>query len=341
MGKRNPNGYGSVTHLKGHRSRPFMVRVTVYDDDGNHRQKAVGYAESREKAMLLLAEYNQNPWEIDRDSITLYGLYQKWLEVKCPFLGKANQGKLKAAFKYCKPCYGMKYRSIKSYHMQKCIDDCPRGYQTKSAIQTLFTHLDKFAFEIDVISKMYSQIITVRETAPVTKRTAFTKEQIDRMWEMSDDRNVQIILIYLYSGFRRDELLTMKKFQVDLQQKTFTGGEKTSSGKNRVVPIHSRIELFVTKFMSEESDYLIHNECGKRFSHTGFYALWSETMNKLGIEGKTLHETRHTFETMLDNAGGNRRCIDLLMGHKSKDIGNRVYNHKTLDQLRETIELLH
>uniref|UniRef100_UPI0025A01BB4 tyrosine-type recombinase/integrase n=1 Tax=Faecalibaculum rodentium TaxID=1702221 RepID=UPI0025A01BB4 len=56
---------------------------------------------------------------------------------------------------------------------------------------------------------------------------------------------------------------------------------------------------------------------------------------------KTPHEARHTFETLLDNAGGNRKCIDMLMGHKSKDVGNRVYNHKTLKQLRQTIELLH
>ena len=43
---------------------------------------------------------------------------------------------------------------------------------------------------------------------------------------------------------------------------------------------------------------------------------------------------------LLNNAGGNRKCIDMLMGHKSKDIGNRVYNHKTVKQLRETILLL-
>jgi len=28
------------------------------------------------------------------------------------------------------------------------------------------------------------------------------------------------------------------------------------------------------------------------------------------------------------------------MGHKSKDVGNRVYNHKTLEQLRDTINPL-
>ena len=41
-----------------------------------------------------------------------------------------------------------------------------------------------------------------------------------------------------------------------------------------------------------------------------------------------------------DSAGANRKCIDLLMGHVSKDTGNRVYNHKTLDELKATVELI-
>ena len=55
---------------------------------------------------------------------------------------------------------------------------------------------------------------------------------------------------------------------------------------------------------------------------------------------RTPHECRHTFETKLDSAGANRKCIDLLMGHVSKDTGNRVYNHKTLDELKATVELI-
>lgn len=46
------------------------------------------------------------------------------------------------------------------------------------------------------------------------------------------------------------------------------------------------------------------------------------------------------FESLLDSAKANRKCIDLMMGHKSKDTGNRIYNHKTLDELKEAIELI-
>ena len=63
------------------------------------------------------------------------------------------------------------------------------------------------------------------------------------------------------------------------------------------------------------------------------------TLEALGMD-HTPHETRHTFRTRLDSAGANKRCIDLMMGHKSKDVGERVYTHKTLDELWEAIEII-
>lgn len=341
MSRRNPNGYGSVTRLKGHRARPYVVRVSVYDEHGNARQKAVGYAETKEKAMLLLAQYHESPWEVNRDTITFNELYQKWLEVKAPNLGESNQKKLRVAYRWCSPIYGMKYRMIKSYHMQKCINECPRGYQSKAAIQVLFKHLDEFAFEMDIINKMYSQLVVINESVPASTRKPFSEGEIDLLWKHSDSRNVQIILIYLYTGFRINELLQMKTEQVDLKERTFTGGEKTAAGKNRVVPIHHRILPFVENFVNDGQEYFLHTEDGSRYKLSRFYTkVWDDTMKYVRITGKTTHSCRHTFETRLDNAGANRKCIDMLMGHTSKDIGNRIYNHKTLGQLRETIELL-
>lgn len=62
-------------------------------------------------------------------------------------------------------------------------------------------------------------------------------------------------------------------------------------------------------------------------------------METLDME-HTPHECRHTFETRIDGASANRKCIDILMGHVSKDVGNRVYNHKTLDELKAAVALI-
>ena len=337
MGKRNPNGYGSVTKLKGNRSKPWIIKVTQYDADGNGRQVPLDYAATEEEANIILAQYNDNPWNIDRNKVTLIELYQRWTKIKLPKLGKSSQGSLKAAFKHCQKYYGMKYRNIRAYQMQDCIDNCGLSYSTQSQIKTLWGHLDNFAFECDIINKMYSQLIS-SPPIPDTNRTPFTTEQVDTLWKIKDDPWVNTVLIYIYTGFRLQELLGMKIEQVNITNWYFEGGIKTAAGKGRIVPIHDRIKPFVQDLVNQNSTYLFTYQ-GKKFSKDSYYKCWDEVMKKIGAD-KTPHEARHTFETNLDNANGNRKCIDMLMGHKSKDVGNRVYNHKTIEQLRETISLL-
>lgn len=341
MGRRNPNGYGCVTHLQGNRSQPWMVRITVYDIDGSHHQKAIGYTRTKEEGLVLLAKYNEHPWQVDRQTITFTDLYHQWLEVKAPQLGESNVKRMKAAFLHCQRLYGMKYINIKSFHMQSCINDCPRGYSTKMSIKNLFNHLDRYAFEMDIIDRMYSQITKVTDDVPETNRMPYTDEQISTLWCHTDDRIVRIALIFLYTGFRLRELLDMPASAVDPQEWIMTGGEKTKAGKNRIVPVHPRIRQLIQGFLREGNEYLITDGTGAHFKGDGaFRVQWNAAMERYGMEGKKPHECRHTFETMLDNAGGNRKCIDLLMGHASQDTGNRVYNHKTLNQLIDTISLL-
>ena len=338
MGKRNPNNYGCVTKLSGNRARPWVVKVTMYDEYGKAKQTPVGYADTEENALILLAKYNNNPWNIKRETVTLAELFNKWLEVKAPKLSYSNSRGLKSAYKHCSKYYGMKYRQIKSYQMQDCIDNCGCGSSMQWKIKNLFSHLDEFAFEMDIIDKMYSQITTA-DAAPETTREIFTRGEIAKLWELKDEPYVNTVLIYLYTGFRLTELLDMKKAQVDIKELTFTGGIKTKNGKNRIVPIHSKIQPLVKElYFFSGSDYLFSYNFEK-FTPTTYYIFWKDIMKKIGAE-HTPHEARHTFETALDNAKANKKCIDMLMGHKSKDVGNRVYNHKTITQLKEAIEMI-
>lgn len=337
MGKRNPNGYGCVTKLKGNRSKPWIVKVTQYDEEGHSKQVPVAYAETEEQANILLAQYNNNPWNIDREKVTLAVLYQRWSKIKLPKLGTSLQSSLKSAFKHCSKYYGVKYRSIRAYQMQDCIDNCGKGYSTQAAIKNLWGHLDRFAFELDIVDKMYSSLTTA-PPIPETKRTPFTPEQVNALWKIKGEPWVDTVLIYLYTGFRLNELLGMKTEQVNIKDWYFQGGIKSASGKGRIVPVHEKIKPLVKSLVDQDNRYLFSVD-GKKFSQTNYYKCWNEVMEKINAD-KTPHEARHTFETNLDNAGGNRKCIDMLMGHKSKDVGNRVYNHKTIDQLRETINLL-
>ena len=52
-------------------------KVTIYVELGLAKETPIGYAVTEEIANILLAEYNNNPWDIDREKVTLVVLYQR------------------------------------------------------------------------------------------------------------------------------------------------------------------------------------------------------------------------------------------------------------------------
>ena len=336
---RNPNGYGSVVKLSGNRRRPYMVRKTAgWDTRGYPIYDIIGYTETREDGMYMLAQYNRDPWDVDKSRLTFEQLYQLWLDKRAPKLSVANQKALKSVYKYCNTLANTKYSNIKAYHMQDIIDTCGKGYSVQGKIKALFHHLDRFALELDIAKTCYSDLITAEAAPETTSRKPFTAAEIEALWAAQDKSWVDSVLIYIYTGWRLNELLNLKSATVDLENQLMTGGSKTASGKGRIVPIHPRILPLIQARAANDHEYLISNN-GRHCSPTMYYGFWGGIMDTLHME-HVVHECRHTFRSRLDRAGANKVCIDLLMGHKVKDVGERVYTHKTIEELRETIELL-
>jgi integrase len=333
---RNPNGYGSVTKLSGNRRKPFVVRKTAgFDERGYPIYTVIGYYPTREDGLIALAQYNKDPWDVDRVKLTFAELYTLWLEKRCPKLGDSNQNCLRSAYGHCKTLYDLKYREIRAYHMQDCIDSCGHGYATQSAIKSLLRHLDAFAMEMDIANTMYSNL-TTSAPIPDTTKKPFTKNEIDALWAMREFPWTDTALIYLYTGFRLNELLAVRCEDVNMEEQTIKGGLKSKAGKNRIVPIHPRIRPLIAARLNG-AFLLEHN--GRRINASQYYKFWTAVMERAAI-CHTVHETRHTFRSRLDSAGANKVAIDRLMGHKSGDTGERIYTHKTIEELRAAILLL-
>ena len=335
---RNPNGYGSVVKLSGNRRRPFQVRKTVgWNEKGHPIYKTLDYTKTREEGMILLATFNKDPWDVDKVNMTLGELFTLWLEKKAVKLTPSNMRVLKSAYNHCKPLTTLKYTNIKAYHMQETIDLCGHGYSTQGAIKALWGHLDKFALELDVTMRNYSSLL---QAAPIpeTSKNPFSEDEVKTMWHMQDMPWVDSILFLLYTGFRISEMLDVETAKVNLEANTITGGTKTKAGKDRVVPIHSKIRGIVERRLQNGDKYLFsHND--KRCADATYRLLWNDIMKIAKME-HTPHECRHTFRSRLDSVGANKKCIDMMMGHKSKDVGERVYTHKTIDELKAAIELM-
>ena len=335
---RNPNGYGSVAKLSGNRRRPFHVRKTVgFNAKGHPLYQTLGYTTTREEGMILLAQFNKDPWDVDKANMTLDELFRLWLEKKAPKMRTSSLGSLKSAYQHCKGLKTQKYTAIKAYHMQETIDNCGLSYSTQGAIKALWGHLDKFALELDITTRNYSSLL---QAAPIpeTSKLPFTDEEIRTIWQLQHMPWADSVLFLLYSGFRISEMLDLRCENVNLEAGTITGGTKTKAGRDRVVPIHPKIRGIVEQRLSEGNQYLFSHK-RKQCNISVYRPFWHDVMTAAKLQ-HTPHDCRHTFRSRLDSAGANKKCIDLMMGHKSKDVGERVYTHKTLEELREAIELV-
>ena len=64
-----------------------------------------------------------------------------------------------------------------------------------------------------------------------------------------------------------------------------------------------------------------------------------EALNALGIEKHTPHDCRHTFSKLCEDNKVSENDRKRMLGHSfGKDITNKVYGHRSLEDLREEIE---
>lgn len=337
---RLPNGYGGVVNLGKRRRRPYAARITAgWTDEGKAIYKYIGYYSKKTEALQALAEYNNNPYDIDSRNLTFEKVYNLWAEKALKDVSKSKYNCYTSAFANCTSVHNIKIKELKAAHMQKAVDECKkRSLSTLNNIKILFNQVCKFALENDFISKDYSQFVNITDTQDKKIKTEFSEEEIAVLWQNTDDFYIKFTLVLIYTGFRINELLQIKIENVDLENESIRGGLKTKAGKNRLVPIHKRIKPFIEELYLSDNIYLYDNN-GNVFKYIDIKNNFIKSLSKIGIK-HNLHECRHTTATLLDKYGANPVTIKKILGHSTQDLTSSVYIHKNLEELKKAINLI-
>lgn len=339
---RLPSGYGSVYKLSGKRRRPFIARKTIgWTDEGKQIIKTIGYYEKRQEALNALAEYNENPYDIETNIITFSEVFEKWSENKFSKVSRSAINGYNAAFETSKRLHNMKFVDIKTIHLQDVINNSGKGYGTLRKVKSLFNQLFKYAMQNDIVSKDYSAYVDIGKNDNSSYRKPFTDKEIKRLFSVENSIDfVDTILIMIYTGLRIGELLLIKPSDVDLVNRTITGGIKTDAGKNRLVPINSKVFDLVKKRVEAGNEYLVVNAKGEMMKYDNYYKeKWIPIMEQLNMKHKP-HDARHTFATLMSNANANPTSIKKLIGHSSYATTEKIYTHKDVEELRKAIEMI-
>lgn len=351
---RLPNGIGSVHQINDgkRRRKPWRARVPSHiefdEDTGKATQKYInlGYYETETEAIEALFEYRKNPYTIESATATFAEVFEMWKTKKYPSISRASQYSYNAAYKHSEQLHNMKMRDIRTMQLDRVMQTVVGGRQTQALIRTLWGQLFKYAIEHDIVQKNYAEFVSTRDKDEGTKRTAIPPEDIAKFWSAVDegDESAEIVLIYIYTGFRLNELLEIKKVNVHLEKRIMIGGKKTAAGKDRHVPIHKCILPFIEKRMQTDGEWLFmisaaSKEGNHRLTPTVFNASLSKILQRYKMERYTAHYMRHTFATIARQAGMEDDIRKLILGHSSKDITDR-YTHITDDMLVAAMDML-
>lgn len=348
---RMANGNGSVYKMKGKRRKPWRAIVTVgieYNEEthkARQKRRVVGDYTSQKEALEALTVYRQNPYDIDTNKITFAEVYEKWSVEHFKKIVPSAARTWKSAFSYFSPIHDMKFVAIRPNHIEGCITDAKVGDSTKQRMKSLCNMMYRYALKYEIVTVNYADMCdSVKRPRPSIIREPFTDAEEKILWDNLDFPFVDMVLIGIYSGWRPQELAVLKIADVDLDNGFYTGGLKTDAGRNRTVPIHSKVYELVRrnyeKAVAMESEYLFNDENGQQgtfLTYDKYRGRFKKINAKFHFSHKP-HDTRHTFITKGKDAKMDEYILKLIVGHEISDVTEKVYTHRTLGQLKEEIE---
>lgn len=333
---RLPNSYGSVYKLSGNRRKPWAVRKTKLRDNGQGQPvyDYLGYFETRTEALNFLSEYNVNPYDPNIKKLTTEDIYERWTKQR--YKDDKIPNNYRAAWQACTVVHSALFNELKASHIQKCIDAWQAGPMSKKNMKTLFSFLYRYAVSNDIVDKDYSQFLEIPTIEQSKLHTPFSEEEIKILWDNQTDKAAQYVLVLIYTGMRPTELIRMLTKEIYLDDKYMIGGIKTAAGKHRAIPIADKIFPIIQSLYNPSNEMLMTDYDGPLNYDKFKGRYWDPIMAKLGMAHYP-HDGRHTCATLLDNAEANKTVIKRILGHAGAGTTEKVYTHKTIQQLLDAI----
>ena len=139
-------------------------------------------------------------------------------------------------------------------------------------------------------------------------------------------RNFTIVYTYLYTGLRRNELLSLELFDLDFTSMTLRV-RKGKGGKDRLVPIPDILGRVLRTYLQYRehipTDVVFCSCSGLKLQKRDIQKFLNRLREKLSFYF-TWHQLRHTYATHLINHGVGIYDVQHLLGH-SRTTTTEIY----------------
>lgn len=348
---------------------------------GNNKRKAERVLKE------LIAKYEG--LNLENENVLFTAFLDKWLQSVKPILKPATwesydktiSGKIKPYFEQ----KNYKFRDIKpeiftEYFVYLATEGKSNGkgglsYKTVKNIRGVLSSAYEYAIENSYIkdnpvlkSRMPSFAHNIKSDVP-----EYRAEQVRKLllFAKENDSHIYIfLLLALYTGLRKGELLALTWDDVDYDKKLLrvnksrTGSRKAittqittpkTESSNRKIPLNDTVlealkaekkrqdkySAILGNSYDKSSSFIIRTVLGKPYVNlSAINRVVNRLTEKAGLPHCTIHGFRHSVASILDDNGVPIQDISVLLGHESVQTTERIYINRRKTAKAETIETL-
>lgn len=320
------NGTGTVYKLQGRRKRPWVAAKN---------KVVIGYYENKTAALEALNRLSGRTID-DCYNMTFTEVYEAWKQEHYREITSAGQASYNRAFDVFEPLHKKKFRDLKTADFQAVIDNhMHQSHSTVSKHKQLITQMSQWAIREELITTNFASFVKIPENVKKEKEI-FSDADIKKL-EEDGSETAKIVLMLIYTGMRIGELFFLP---VSDYHKTYVvGGEKTEAGRDRVIPIRPEGRAYFQYFAENANGELLLSgyegqHIPNNFRKRDYYPL----LNKLGIEKKTPHATRHTYASRARKNGMAPEILQKILGHADYNTTANIYVHTDIEELLKAVE---
>jgi len=169
-----------------------------------------------------------------------------------------------------------------------------------------------------------------------------TKEEVNILLKNADSNFYPILMTFLYTGLRKNELINLEWSDIDFQRRKIKVRKKgywNPKGTERDIPINKKLFEALKELKSKSDSRYVFGKGDKKCSNKLRERLMVLT-KKCGLPDVTkLHSLRHTFASHLVMSGVDLATVQKILGHTDIET-TMIYAHLVPDHLVQAVERL-
>ena len=301
---------------------------------------------------------------LENETMTFQQLGELWFSINKSTKEYNTKDSIKRILKnHIYPTLGhLPLKYIKAYHIQELVNNKLQAGLTDTTRKMLnyIKSILNMAVDNDFVLKNVANSIKLPKFKAKEKQilSQFEKEVIETV--AKTHKYGDMILMFMYTGIRREELIPLSKKDINLNDSTISINKaiyfnpnqavlkSTKNKDSRIIPLLNKIRPILERRCNENDNYLFTMSNGNMMSQTSFREaidsfkkacnIYIDKLNQNNEEKHsyisfTPHVFRHNFCSFLYFANVGIKEAQEIMGHHSSKMTLDIYTH--LDSIRK------